>query len=169
MSQGRAQAPAERINPSPNASVGGTQSERERETGTPLPKGSAQAGTTTSSSQQGEMRQGTAQSSAQEKVNPSPNTSVGGTQSERERETGAPLPKGSAQAGTTAPSGSAATTMDVRQAQQALKSKGYFTGNVDGVLGPDTQQAIRSFQNANGLTPTGTLDAQTAQRLGAQK
>jgi len=54
---------------------------------------------------------------------------------------------------------------DIRKAQQALMNKGHNPGSVDGVMGPRTREAIKAFQSANGLTETGKLDAQTAEKL----
>jgi hypothetical protein len=54
---------------------------------------------------------------------------------------------------------------DVRQAQEALKSQGHDPGPVDGVMGPQTRQALRAFQSSNGLKQTGMLDAATKQKL----
>ena len=130
---------------------------------------------------------GSAQSSKE--VHPSPKGSVGASKSERTDETGTPLPKGSPQSGTVdmgssgsnaaasqsargtssngrmAHSGSAA---NVKEAQQALKDKGYDPGAVDGVMGAKTKEAIKSFQTASNLPATGTLNAQTAEKLGVQ-
>jgi hyperosmotically inducible protein len=53
----------------------------------------------------------------------------------------------------------------VRRVQEALKDKGHDPGSVDGVLGPQTQQAIRDFQRAENLPTTGRLDGQTLSRL----
>ena len=36
---------------------------------------------------------------------------------------------------------------------------------VDGVMGPDTQAALRDYQQQHGLQPTGMLDAQTRTSL----
>jgi peptidoglycan hydrolase-like protein with peptidoglycan-binding domain len=58
------------------------------------------------------------------------------------------------------------SSSQISQAQQALKAKGYDPGTTDGVMGSQTQQALRRFQQANGLPATGTLDAQTAKALG---
>jgi hypothetical protein len=97
---------AQRVNPdvsAPGSSWGGTQSQRERETGAPLPEGSSQSGTTSSSSESGQMRQGTTRPSDGQRTNPdisSPGSSLGGTQSQRQPETGTPLPEGSSQSGT---------------------------------------------------------------------
>ena len=54
----------------------------------------------------------------------------------------------------------------VKAVQQALKDKGHDPGDVDGVMGPKTRQALREFQQKEGLTATGRLDSGTADRLG---
>lgn len=58
---------------------------------------------------------------------------------------------------------------DVKKAQEALKDKGHDPGSMDGVMGQQTRQAIRAFQKANGLKGNGTLDAETAAKLGIEK
>jgi peptidoglycan hydrolase-like protein with peptidoglycan-binding domain len=40
---------------------------------------------------------------------------------------------------------------------------------MDGVIGPQTSQAIRAFQSANGLKETGRIDSETAKKLGVEK
>ena len=57
----------------------------------------------------------------------------------------------------------------VREAQRALNDKGFSAGAVDGVMGPHTEQALRQFQQAQGLGVTGTLDAQTMSALGVSQ
>ena len=54
----------------------------------------------------------------------------------------------------------------VRSAQQSLNGKGFDAGAPDGQWGPKTEEAVRSFQNANGLAATGQLDSQTVAALG---
>ncbi|MCA9525434.1 MAG: peptidoglycan-binding protein [Myxococcales bacterium] len=54
---------------------------------------------------------------------------------------------------------------DVAGAQARLNQLNFFSGKVDGDLGPKTRQAIERFQRAHHLDPTGALDAATAQRL----
>lgn len=54
----------------------------------------------------------------------------------------------------------------VRSAQQALNDRGYNVGSVDGMWGPNTESAVRQFQQAQGLQQTGTLDQQTLAALG---
>lgn len=51
-------------------------------------------------------------------------------------------------------------------AQRALNARGYDAGPPDGVLGPRSRVAIRTFQAANQLGATGTLDTLTLQGLG---
>ena len=60
-------------------------------------------------------------------------------------------------------------TQDVKKAQEALKNKGHNPGSIDGVMGSQTRQAIKAFQKANGLKETGTLDGETAEKLGVEK
>lgn len=56
----------------------------------------------------------------------------------------------------------------VIQLQQQLIAAGFPpVGGADGVFGPATSSALRSFQSAKGLTVTGTVDAATAAALGA--
>jgi len=57
---------------------------------------------------------------------------------------------------------------DVRQIQQALKDKGFDAGPIDGQLGPQTEQALRSFQQAQGFQATGQIDQKTMAALGVQ-
>jgi len=59
-----------------------------------------------------------------------------------------------------------ATSPTVRMAQQALNDRGYNAGSADGVWGPDTANAVRRFQQAQGLPDSGTLDTQTLSALG---
>ena len=54
----------------------------------------------------------------------------------------------------------------VKSAQEALKGKGYDPGAIDGAMGPRTNEALRDFQQAEGLQATGRLDAQTRSKLG---
>ena len=54
----------------------------------------------------------------------------------------------------------------IRGAQQALEQQGYQIGQADGVMGPKTRQALKKFQQDQGLHASGQLDQQTAQALG---
>ena len=62
--------------------------------------------------------------------------------------------------------GNTAPSPLVRSAQQSLNDKGFDAGAPDGQWGPKTEDAVRSFQNANGLAATGQLDSQTIAALG---
>jgi peptidoglycan hydrolase-like protein with peptidoglycan-binding domain len=48
-----------------------------------------------------------------------------------------------------------------------LSDAGYYTGEVDGVYGPATVDAVEALQNAHGLPSTGTVDKATAAALQA--
>lgn len=45
--------------------------------------------------------------------------------------------------------------------QAALKNSGYYSGNVDGKIGPKSKKAIEDFQKANGLTADGKVGPKT--------
>ncbi len=45
--------------------------------------------------------------------------------------------------------------------QAALKSAGYYAGEVDGKIGPKTKKAIEDFQSANGLAADGKVGPKT--------
>ena len=62
--------------------------------------------------------------------------------------------------------GSNEDTATVRAAQQALNALGYNAGQVDGDFGPNTEQAVRHFQQAKGMAVTGDLDRRTLEALG---
>lgn len=49
--------------------------------------------------------------------------------------------------------------------QERLMAAGYHPGSTDGVIGPDTTDAIRGFQRAQGLTPDGYASAAVLERL----
>ncbi|HTY44489.1 MAG TPA: peptidoglycan-binding domain-containing protein [Patescibacteria group bacterium] len=48
-----------------------------------------------------------------------------------------------------------------QEIQTALKNAGFYTGNVDGKIGPKTKKAIEEFQKANGLAVDGKVGAKT--------
>lgn len=62
--------------------------------------------------------------------------------------------------------GMATSSEDIQKLQQALKDRGQDPGTVNGVMTPQTQQALRAFQAQQGLNATGTLDAQSRTALG---
>jgi peptidoglycan hydrolase-like protein with peptidoglycan-binding domain len=64
----------------------------------------------------------------------------------------------------------AAPSMEaVRAAQRRLHDKGFYKGDYDGHLGPETQSAIREYQRNGNLNVTGRLDEGTLNRLGVSK
>jgi peptidoglycan hydrolase-like protein with peptidoglycan-binding domain len=54
----------------------------------------------------------------------------------------------------------------IRSGQEALKSKGFDPGEIDGRYGPNTQAAISKYQRENGLRETGRFDKATLNQLG---
>lgn len=54
---------------------------------------------------------------------------------------------------------------EIQTAQQELKAQGLYRGAIDGIVGPETQQALSQFQARNGLPQTADLDQQTLDRL----
>jgi len=54
----------------------------------------------------------------------------------------------------------------IANVQTALQQQGYYQGEVDGLLGPQTRAAIADYQRANGLAETAAIDQPTLQQLG---
>jgi Putative peptidoglycan binding domain len=50
--------------------------------------------------------------------------------------------------------------------QVALQRDGYYTGPIDGSIGPQTREALAAFQADNGLAVTSAVDGPTLQTLG---
>lgn len=57
----------------------------------------------------------------------------------------------------------------VRELQQFLKDQGYYKGSVDGIFGPQTEAAVRAFQQAHGLTVDAIVGPQTWGAINAIK
>jgi hypothetical protein len=57
-------------------------------------------------------------------------------------------------------------TSDIAAVQQILRSRGYYTGPIDGALGGDTTQALRFYQAHNNLTASGAINDETLYSLG---
>lgn len=55
---------------------------------------------------------------------------------------------------------------EVRQIQEKLKRWGYYKGNVDGIYGSQTQEAVRYFQRKNGLAVDGIAGPNTLKAMG---
>ena len=53
------------------------------------------------------------------------------------------------------------------QIQTALANAGFYSGPVDGKIGPMTQQSIKNFQSAHGLTADGRVGTKTWDALKA--
>lgn len=68
---------------------------------------------------------------------------------------------------TLAPVPATAQSDAVRRAQQALYDLGMSPGEIDGVMGWRTEEALQSFQRARNLPATGALDWQTEAALAA--
>jgi hypothetical protein len=65
-------------------------------------------------------------------------------------------------------SGPAAEPPDqvIADVQAALQDLGYYDGDVDGILGPSTQNALSAYQADNGLYETAAIDQATLASLG---
>jgi peptidoglycan hydrolase-like protein with peptidoglycan-binding domain len=50
--------------------------------------------------------------------------------------------------------------------QTALKHAGFYTGSIDGKIGPKSKKAIEDFQSANGLKVDGKIGLKTWEALG---
>jgi hypothetical protein len=55
---------------------------------------------------------------------------------------------------------------EVRSVQRALKIRGIYSGQADGILGPDTKRAIKTYQSINKRPITGQPDAWMNASLG---
>jgi hypothetical protein len=54
----------------------------------------------------------------------------------------------------------------VSNVQSALQAEGYYQGEVDGLLGPETRAALANYQQAHGLYTTEAIDEPTLESLG---
>jgi hypothetical protein len=54
----------------------------------------------------------------------------------------------------------------IAEVQAALQEMGYYTGEVDGLLGPLTREALTAYQSDNGLYTTAAIDEPTLASLG---
>lgn len=55
---------------------------------------------------------------------------------------------------------------EVKQIQTALKEKGYFNSNIDGIFGTITKKSVERFQKDNGLKVDGIAGKNTLKALG---
>ena len=54
----------------------------------------------------------------------------------------------------------------VEKLQQRLKNWGYYSGDIDGIYGSRTENAVKKFQRNNGLTADGIVGPATAKKIG---
>jgi peptidoglycan hydrolase-like protein with peptidoglycan-binding domain len=65
----------------------------------------------------------------------------------------------------TVPQSAAVSPALVQQVQQRLQQQGLYNGQIDGVWGPGTEAAVRSYQQQHNLSASGQLDADTLASL----
>lgn len=53
----------------------------------------------------------------------------------------------------------------VMEVQQKLQAANLYSGKIDGVMGPETRQALQQYQQKNGLQVTARLDRQTLDHI----
>ena len=58
-----------------------------------------------------------------------------------------------------------ATKEQVKQAQETLKRRGFYAGELTGKLDAATRDGLKKYQEAEGLKVTGTLNAATLQKM----
>lgn len=52
-----------------------------------------------------------------------------------------------------------------QQAQEILKQRGFYSGEITGKLNDDTRAGLKQYQKAEGLKVTGTLNAPTLEKM----
>ncbi len=57
----------------------------------------------------------------------------------------------------------------IKQAQTKLHDNGFYSGPIDGVIGPETRSAVMAFQTKAGIPPNGELNPETLSSLSAYK
>jgi len=58
-----------------------------------------------------------------------------------------------------------APSLTNRQIQLALKTAGFYAGSIDGKMGPQTKEAVKSFQRSKGLKSDGVVGSKTSVEL----
>jgi peptidoglycan hydrolase-like protein with peptidoglycan-binding domain len=53
----------------------------------------------------------------------------------------------------------------IKAVQSKLRTAGLYKGQVDGIVGPKTRDAIKQYQSQAGLQPSGRLDQRTLAKL----
>lgn len=61
------------------------------------------------------------------------------------------------------------TGEEVKSIQSVLKEKGYYSGNIDGIFGTGTKNAVKQFQSDCGLSADGIVGEKTLKALGLNK
>jgi len=81
--------------------------------------------------------------------------------------TGAPAGSGNTNASTTKKRGPVfrASKDQIKQAQDILRGRGFYSGESTGKLDPATREGLKKYQGAEGLKVTGTLNAATLQKM----
>ncbi|ACT60578.1 peptidoglycan-binding domain-containing protein [Hirschia baltica] len=59
-----------------------------------------------------------------------------------------------------------AQTSSISDLQIALRDRGFYSGPIDGIIGTQTEEAVRQFQAANGLPHQGFVTMETMRHLG---
>jgi len=54
----------------------------------------------------------------------------------------------------------------VRRVQMSLRILGYYTGQIDGIIGPGTRRAIEKYRWDKGLNAANVIDAELLNSLG---
>ena len=57
---------------------------------------------------------------------------------------------------------------EIREIQTVLIQRGILHGHADGIFGPDTREALITFQRKEGFEATGRIDTRTVSALGLQ-
>jgi hypothetical protein len=60
------------------------------------------------------------------------------------------------------------STAQLKQVQQRLREQGFYRGVIDGIVGPNTTEALRQYQAKHGLPTTGELNEATRKALDVQ-
>lgn len=61
------------------------------------------------------------------------------------------------------------SSSEMKQVQEKLKSEGLYKGQIDGIEGPETKQALEQYQKQQNLQQTGSLDQETLDKLGVSQ
>jgi peptidoglycan hydrolase-like protein with peptidoglycan-binding domain len=91
-----------------------------------------------------------------------------GASEKRDSAAGGATQQPSAAAGASQPMGQQHDQQTIRKVQEKLTEKGHKV-QVDGMMGPETQQALREFQKKEGIQESGQLDKQTLSALGVEE